>query len=40
MWGISSVILYYINQRGIKAGEFMEIDTNQKVTKVIANYNE
>ncbi|PZO39632.1 MAG: nuclear transport factor 2 family protein [Pseudanabaena frigida] len=39
MWGISSVVLYYINQKGTKSGEFMEIDANGKVTKVIANYN-
>jgi ketosteroid isomerase-like protein len=39
MWGISSVVLYYINQKGTKTGEFMELDANQKVTKVVANYN-
>jgi ketosteroid isomerase-like protein len=40
MWGISSVVLYYINQKGTKAGEFMEINASGKVTKVIGNYNE
>jgi ketosteroid isomerase-like protein len=40
MWGISSVVLYYINQKGTKSGELMEIDAAGKVTKVIANYNE
>lgn len=39
MWGISSIVLYYINQNGTKAGEFMEMDTTGKVTKAIANYN-
>lgn len=39
MWGISSVILYYINQNGTKTGEFMEVDVTGKVTKVFANYN-
>lgn len=39
MWGISSVVLYYINQKGTKTGEFMEIDSTGKVTKVVANYN-
>ncbi|OKH46964.1 DUF4440 domain-containing protein [Calothrix sp. HK-06] len=39
MWGISSVVLYYINQKGAKTAEFMEIDSTGKVTKVIANYN-
>lgn len=38
MWGISSVILYYRNQRGTKTGEFMEFDANQKVVRVVANY--
>lgn len=39
MWGIESVVLYYINQKGTKTGEFMEVDSTGKVTKVIANYN-
>jgi ketosteroid isomerase-like protein len=39
MWGISSVVLYYLNQKGTKTGEFMELDANQKVSRVIANYN-
>ena len=40
MWGISSVVLYYVNQKGTKTGEFMEIDANVKVTRVVANYND
>jgi hypothetical protein len=39
MWGISSVVIYYANQRGTRTGEFMEIDATGQVTKVIANYN-
>ncbi len=39
MWGISSVVLYYLNQKGTKTGEFMELDANQKASKVVANYN-
>jgi ketosteroid isomerase-like protein len=39
MWGISSVVLYYVNQQGTKSGELMEIDATGQVTKVIANYN-
>jgi|SRR5579864_3716055 len=39
MWGISSVVLYYVNQKGTKTGEFMEFDANQKVVRVVANYN-
>jgi hypothetical protein len=38
MRGISSVILYYRNQKGTKTGEFMEFDANRKVVRVIANY--
>jgi ketosteroid isomerase-like protein len=39
MWGISSVVLYYLNQKGTKTGEFMELDANRKISKVVANYN-
>jgi ketosteroid isomerase-like protein len=39
MWGLFSVVFYYINQKGTKTGEFMEIDSKGKVTKVTANYN-
>ena len=39
MWGISSVVLYYRNQKGTKTAEFMELDANQKVARVVANYN-
>jgi ketosteroid isomerase-like protein len=39
MWGLSSLVLYYINQNGTKAGEFMELDATGKVTKAIAHYN-
>jgi hypothetical protein len=39
MWGLSSLVLYYVNQNGTKTGELMEIDTDGKVTRVIANYN-
>jgi ketosteroid isomerase-like protein len=39
MWGVSGVMLYYINQNKIKTGEFMELDLTGKVTKVIATYN-
>ncbi len=38
MWGLSSVVLYYVNHRGSKTGEFMEIDANGKIIKVVANY--
>ena len=38
MWGVSSVVLYYVNQKGTKTAEFMEFDMNQKVVRVVANY--
>lgn len=38
MWGVSSVVLYYVNQRGTKTAEFMELDENGKVVRVVANY--
>ena len=39
MWGISSVVLYYVNQKGTRTGEFMEIDAGGKAIRVVANYN-
>ena len=39
MWGLSSVVLYYVNQKGTKTGEFMELDSTGKVVRVVANYN-
>lgn len=38
MRGLSSVVLYYMNQKGTKTGEFMELDADSKVTLVVANY--
>jgi ketosteroid isomerase-like protein len=38
MWGVSSIILYYNNQKGTKTGEFMELDSNGKVIRAVANY--
>ena len=38
LWGVSSVVLYYTNQKGTKTGEFMEIDAQGKVVRVVANY--
>lgn len=38
MWGLSSVVLCYVNQKGTKTGEFMEIDSEGKVVRVVANY--
>ncbi len=38
MWGLSSVVLYYVNRNGRKSGEFMEFDASGKVIRVVANY--
>jgi predicted ester cyclase len=38
LWGVSSVVLYYTNQRGTRTGEFMELSDAGKVTRVVANY--
>ena len=40
MWGLSSVVLYYVNQKGTKSGEFMEFDGSGKIIRVVANYGE
>ena len=37
-FGIQSVVLYYVNQKGTHSGEFMELSANGKVTRVVANY--
>ncbi|MGE3152845.1 MAG: nuclear transport factor 2 family protein [Nitrospiraceae bacterium] len=39
LWGISSLVLYYVNQKGTKAGEFMELDAQGQIARVVANYN-
>lgn len=38
MAGLSSIVLYYLNQKGTKTAEFMEFGANQKVARVVANY--
>lgn len=38
LWGISSVVLYYANQKGTMTAEFMELDGNKRVVRVVANY--
>ena len=39
LWGISSVVLYYTNQKGTHSAEFMELSAAGKVKRVVANYN-
>lgn len=38
MFGLSSVVLCYKNQKGTKTAEFMEFGENGKVIRVVANY--
>jgi predicted ester cyclase len=38
LFGVSSVLLYYTNQKGTHTGEFMEISSSGKVVRVVANY--
>ena len=39
LWGINSIVLYYINQKGTRTAEFMELSASGKVVRVVANYN-
>lgn len=36
--GVSSVVLYYRNQKGTHTAEFMELSAAGKVARVVANY--
>ena len=38
MRGLGSVVLVYTNQNRTKTAEFMELDREGKVTRVVANY--
>jgi hypothetical protein len=38
MYGLSSVVVCYKNQKGTNTAEFMEFDNDGKVTRVVANY--
>jgi hypothetical protein len=38
MQGLSSVVVYYKNQRDTRTGEFIEFDDEDKVVRVVANY--
>jgi ketosteroid isomerase-like protein len=38
MFGLSSVVLCYKNQKGTKTAEFMEFGQGGKVIRVVANY--
>jgi len=38
MRGFSTVVVCYINHKGTKTAEFMELDGDGKVARVVANY--
>jgi predicted ester cyclase len=38
LWGVKSVVLYYINHKGTHTAEFMEMSASGKVAKVVGNY--
>jgi ketosteroid isomerase-like protein len=38
LWGVSSVVLCYANQKGTRTAEFMELSAVGKVARVVANY--
>jgi ketosteroid isomerase-like protein len=40
LWGVNSVVLYYVNQKGTHTAGFMELSADGKVARVVANYND
>jgi hypothetical protein len=38
LWGVSSVVLYYKNQRDTLTAEVLEMGANGRVRRVLANY--
>ena len=38
LWGVNSVVLCYLNQKGTHTAEFMELSATGKVARVVANY--
>ena len=39
LWGVNSVVLCYVNQKGTHTAEFMELSATGRVARVVANYN-
>jgi ketosteroid isomerase-like protein len=37
-WGVNSVVLCYLNQKGTRTAEFMELSATGRVARVVANY--
>ena len=40
LYGEESIVIYYVNQNGIKAGEFMQLNSDNKVVRMYAHYNQ
>jgi predicted ester cyclase len=40
LWGLSSVVLCYKNQKATRTAEFMELSPAGKVVRVVANYSD
>ena len=40
LWGLNSVVLHYINQKGSRTAEFMELSAGGKVVRVVAHYSD
>lgn len=38
MYGLSSVVIFYVNQKDTKTAEFMEFGVSGKIKRVVANY--
>jgi hypothetical protein len=38
MWGLRSIVVCYVNQKGTKTAEVMELDDEGRVRRVLANY--
>jgi len=38
LWGVNSVVLCYLNQKGTRTAEFMELSATGRVARVVANY--
>jgi len=36
--GVSSVVLYYVNHKGTRTAEFMDLSASGQVARVVANY--
>ena len=40
LYGEKSIVIYYVNQSGTKAGEFMQLNSDHKIVKMYAHYNQ